>query len=43
MHIAHPTLRLIIRGLIVIAVLRLIVRINVLVNPLPVKGDPGKV
>ena len=40
---AHPALRLIIRGLIVIAVLGLIVRINVLVNPLPVVGDPGKV
>ena len=40
---AHPALRLIIRGLIVIAVLGLIVRINVLVNPLPVMGDPGKV
>ena len=40
---AHPALRLIIRGLIVIAVLGLIVCINVLVNPLPVMGDPGKV
>ena len=40
---AHPALRLIIRGLIVIAVLGLIVRINVLINPLPVMGDPGKV
>ena len=43
MYIAHPTLRLIIRGFIVIAVLRIIVCINVLVNPLPVKGDPGKI
>ena len=40
---AHPALRLIIRGLIVIAVLGLIVCINVLINPLPVMGDPGKV